>query len=292
MALMLLRQFLSLMLNSVCMWTMSQIMEMRSPRLFLVSSILSSALCQALFVLGAPDILPAVIGIATYGLGLPLLMSTGPLRTRVLRTILVNVAAMACESGGRSIYALITGTGFPRTMDGMLIPSMLVTYAFTALLDGLICAAIVTVCQWTDRNRNYPIDIPIVVLLFWSCFLSMQLDLWCSDSISTTLAFTVTQFVYCILSVVLGLCTMMLAHNDARASRMKANEHALREQVSRMHAEVAASAQRSLALRQLRHDMANQVAVVEELVKHGHMAEADTYLEQLQQRAHALTQDN
>ena len=291
MALTLLRQALSLILNSVCIWTMSQIMNMRSQRLFLVSSILGSVVCQALFILRAPDVLPLIIGLITYGFGFPLCMSTGPMHTRVLRTILVNVAAMTCESGGRTLYVLLTGTGFPRSMDGMPIPSMLATFALTGILDGLLCAAIIAVCQWTDHDRNYPIDIPIVVLLFWSCFICLQFFLWCSDSIFSSLGLTVTQFVYCMLAVVLALCTMILAHTDARASRRKANELASKEQISRMRVELAESARRSLELRRLRHDMANQVAVVDELVKHGRMTDADAYLAQLQQRAHALTQD-
>ena len=84
---------------------------------------------------------------------------------------------------------------------------------------------------------------------------------------------------------------MILAHTDARARRRKANELASKEQISRMRVELAESARRSLELRRLRHDMANQVAVVDELVKHGRMTDADAYLAQLQQRAHALTQD-
>lgn len=279
---------ITVLLDMLAVWTFSRVLVMRSNRIFFLSSLACILAHQLLMELQSPPALCMLFGMATFGFGLPIMLSEGSVGVRVIRTTLVNLAAVMGEYAGRVLHVLLTGSSFAEGTSDDQIPAVLATYALVGVIAAILMHIIIVVCERTDYHRDYTIDLPVLFLMLWSSALYGYLDLVCHDLVIASIPYALTLFLCCALTLILGIATLSLAHDEARMRRIAANNAASVRQVRHMHAEIESAAQRSLKLRELRHDMANQIEVVLELARKGNSAEADRYLASLQIRAAEL----
>ena len=92
-----------------------------------------------------------------------------------------------------------------------------------------------------------------------------------------------------IATVVVVFAALEVARQDLQVSRRNADQAARTRRTRHIRAEVAGITRSSVGVRRLRHDMANQVGVIDELVSEGRCTEAEDYLAALQEQADVLS---
>lgn len=286
------RQCATFLLDLLVIRALSRILDMRSTRIYVISSMVCVAFSIVLAEIHAPDAVRILYGMATFGWGLPIGMSRGLLRNRIARTTLVNGGTMACEFVGTTVYQLMTGQPIPEFGEFSTEASaaqILVIYTVIFLFSAFLFEVMIAAFNYSDGNRDTAFQMPLLIALLWSCLLITILEYWLRAVATYSLATSTATFLCSAFAILLGLLSIMLARNDARTRRKITNSIVSVRQIKHVRSEVEASARRSSDMRKLRHDIANQIDVVMELANSGKTEEADKYLETLQKLAHKVS---
>ena len=173
------------------------------------------------------------------------------------------------------------------TNRGDLLP---VIAAYAALISVYACETEALIALFTrlDHHPDADIEPPVFVMMLGSLGLIILVyyRLFGQDALITSALAVVMG--YCLLSAILGLLLIAVAQRDARNKRAIADQMAEARQAKHVRDEVEATTQRSMDLRRLRHDLANQMRVVTGLVNAGHYDDADRYLASLEAQARGL----
>lgn len=219
---------------------------------------------------------------------LPFIMSRGPAGLRITRIAFINVTVLLTEIAGSVLYYAMTGRAFPSSLLDLDSMTILIIYTVLTILTTVTCEACITFFRHTDSrwdNAFEPAALTMMVGTFsFFCLLIVRYDL---VGVSSFMVPLVT--VFCVFFAVVGSYAMLVvARHDAQAKRDIALQTAKKRQLKHLMKEVANVTTRSVRIRHLRHDLANQIGVVRALASQGHVDEADRYLAALQERAHSI----
>ncbi len=239
--------------------------------------------------------LPSTNGIIRLALFLatnvivPFVMSRGPALTRLSRIVLVIAGGLLTEFVGASTYHLISGGEFfPSEINQDTIASVVVIYSLLAFFASIVMEFIITLYARIDRDRDAMLEPPVIFLSLVMFVGFDALLMRTNDAGVYSLMGPFLCFLCCLCT--LGSCMALLAvaRRDAEATRLAADQVAVARQERHVRGEIEASVQRTTQMSRLRHDLANQVEVVEQLAAQGRYDEADQYLEDLQAQARKL----
>ena len=278
--------------EAVLIRAMCKVLDMRSTWLFIALRLLAD--CVSFLFRYLPDA-PGIIRLALFlatNVIVPFVMSRGPALTRLSRIVLVIAGGLLTEFVGASTYHLISGGEFfPSEINQDTIASVVVIYSLLAFFASIVMEFIITVCARIDRDRDAMLEPPVI---FLSLVMFVGFDALLTrtnDAGVYSLMGPFLCFLCCLCT--LGSCMALLAvaRRDAEATRLAADQVAVARQERHVRGEIEASVQRTTQMSRLRHDLANQVEVVEQLAAQGRFAEADQYLEDLQVQARKLGGD-
>lgn len=219
----------------------------------------------------------------------PIVLSMGPLRTRLLRASLVFLAGAGTEILGVAFYSLLTGgTMAVSTADQSNIVPVVAIYSVLIPVTALTMELVITTCQHADHSEDAQLELPIVALILSATlhFAAIYVRFYAGNDMAPIIA--VSSLAYCLLAIAASLTLLAVARRDARTKREIADQMAQARQAKHVRGTVEATTRRSLGLRRLRHDLANQTRVVTGLVGEGRYDDADRYLVALQAQAHEL----
>lgn len=235
---------------------------------------------------------------ALVGLVIPICYSTGPLRVRLTRMGLIQICNAIGEIACTFTYLLIAGKDM-RVTDFSTIDPLTASIIYVVGIATMHVSyemAILT-CKRNDSRYETSLHTGMGLSLilfnlgtyFLFAYILYRAQIRFIDRNALSFAFV---FLVCIvLSFLLASIVFSVVSSDAQLARDNANRVGESRQVKHVKDEIAASKARSLTVRRLRHDLANQIDVVAELTREGKVVEADHYLALLQEQAQNLTTD-
>ena len=274
---------------------MCGVIAMRSDLLYYVLHMLCYAASWTMRWSGTSDFVRSVTIITLTMVVLPLALSQGRMRARVLRMLLIDMCIVITEPLGSFMYSALTGgSAYPMAVTSDTFGAVSITYAVLILASAVETQLVIVLCRRFDQDQDADLEAPVLALMLGSIGLvTVQLYRFYVPVLSSGYYDTrliSVMVVYCICEFVLSLALVPIARNDAQLKRQIAERAATVRQDKRVRDEVRAATRRSLGMRRLRHDLANQMGVVGELVAQGRADDADRYLAALQTQAHKLTE--
>lgn len=222
---------------------------------------------------------------------LPITLSKGPLGPRITKTFLVASATLASE-GLAVAFCNLVGVEILPTIafgsDEVIQSNMIVAY-ISALIFAMVLLEILIFIF--DEVLDVTLSTPALALLLSSYLLSGALFRRAHAVMITTLTFRTATLLTTLLTLALCITLVYLTRKDVLANMESANRMARMRQARHVCTEVEGIAQRSSDVRCLRHDLANQIEVVEQLAHQGQTQEADGYLETLIEQARTVSGD-
>lgn len=287
----------ALLIQSIQWRTMCEVLNMRSNSTYYALNLAFFLSGLALSLAGAPHAIQIAF-IAPFMLFiLPVALSTNPLRVRVIRTFIVDSVENLAELIAFAVYALLSGGDIsPTALDDRTVPLALITYAviIAFLLPAMRITALILNRQSGQTSSPYPrVSIVFTLNLFLLVFIVIIRIVgdFHRNSQPAIEAIALPLIAFGALSLMLGLTAQGIVERDIDTRRRIAERAASGRQAKHLRAEILGIAHDAKAVQLLRHDIANQVAIVEELATSGCSAEADAYLAALQERAHRITKD-
>ena len=275
--------------EAVLIRAMCKVLDMRSTWLFITLRLAADCVSFLFRYLPNSYEIMKLVMFVTINVLIPFVMSRGPALTRLSRIVLVIAGGLLTEFVGASTYHLISGGEFfPSEINQDTIASVVVIYSLLAFFASIVMEFIITVCARIDRDRDAMLEPPVI---FLSLVMFVGFDALLgrtNDAGVYSLMGPFLCFLCCLCT--LGSCMALLAvaRRDAEATRLAADQVAFARQERHVRGEIEASVRRTTEMSRLRHDLANQVEVVEGLAAQGRFADADQYLVRLQLQAQTL----
>jgi len=288
--------FLALLTELPIMRATYKVLRMRSTRLFVILYLVLFCLGFINRYLPFSEVIRGALSMVTsiaMLLVLPLALSTGSIRSRLIRICLICLGAGVTEYVGGATYGFISeGSFFPSEINRETIGSVITVFSLLIVLSISVNEAIITFCAKFERERDTSIEPPAIVLpLFTFLFLDL-LYVRCNVTESRETIVPMLNLACSIATLTICAGLIAVARQEAEAARKSTDNAAMARQERHVRGEVEASVRRTVGMSRLRHDLANQVEVVERLAAQGRYADADHYLELLQLQARTLTGEN
>ena len=271
----------------------SRVLQLRSSRLFSLVFFAGTTLTIVLHHLNVPSIIRLLTITVPMYFVFPLAWSTGPLGKRLLWTSLSPMVLFTGEWAGTLIYGLFTGEPYYTSVTPENIGYIMLTYAFSMLFYGSLTMLLVALHDRLETNVGAVSTLPFAALLLWSFVVGAYLIMMWNDNMGTHnywMSVTASSLT-AITNIVLSFATLALAHSESKAIRERQDAAALVEQTAHMRAKILATTQHSVALRQLRHDLATQMGSILGLEVAGQREEAMRKLKHLQNQARAISSE-
>jgi len=284
--------FLALLVELPIIRATYSILRMRSVGLFVTLHLV--LYCFGFFI----KYLPAakiVIGLLSFVTSITILivlpfgLSTGTARSRLVRICLICLGAIMTEYVGGSTYSFISGGQiFPSELNRETIGSVVTVFSLLIVLAISVNEALITLCGYLDHEQGATIEPPLIVLPLVT-YLFLNLLYVRRDAIELHEATIPMLLLVCSL-ITLAICAglIFVAQREATAARKATDSAAMARQERHVRGEIEASVRRTMEMSRLRHDLANQVEVVEQLAAQGLFADADQYLARIQMQAQTL----
>lgn len=276
----------------------SKMLDLRSNAVYAAIYLLNTFLNLSLINNNAFDSFRALVLNVFVGFVFPVWYSTGPLKVRLIRMSLIGICNVFCEVVFTITYLFLAGEGARVDDFSAMNPiAALAVYVVGIPIMYFVFELAILACKKHDSAYETSLDANLgssSVLFNLEGYLFSVLTLcrmgWrMIDNRSLSMA---VVFLTCIgLSFLLANLVFSVASYDAQLSRDRTNRMAGLRQTRHVKTEVTASMARSINVRRLRHDLANQIDIVTELVHEGNVTEADRYLAQLQAQAQSLTRN-
>lgn len=220
----------------------------------------------------------------------PVVMSSGPLRTRITKSLLVASAVLASEGIAVALCGLM-GINIPPTIalgsGAVSQQDMLVAYISALVFAFLLLEALITIF---DDVMDATLSSPALSLLVFSYMLSSATFRRAHLSIETSSLYSTTTMVTTLVTLALCIALVYMTRSGVQASRESANRFARIRQARHIHTEVIGITRRSQAIHRLRHDLANQIGVVSQLASQERFEEADDYLRALIEQSQLIAE--
>ncbi len=278
-------------IQALIIYSSCKLLHLRSNIAFVLLSIAGTVAGLIMLELQVLPMVRTLVVAPLVCFALPIAFSTDSLAYRLSRCAILGTLMMTCAF----VMGVLT-LAFRMPIDadfieGDMLRTMILIHVVAALLSTIMVLVVVREFGASVAQRDEALEPSFVVLLVCSyvvcIFLSNQISDHGDNPLS--IAAAAIDLLYCLLSLGLTSRALTTARVDARERRARTNRDAAVQQLQLVQDEVEALAQRSLMLRRLRHDLANQIDVVAELTANGSIREADMHLQTLQVYAHELT---
>ena len=284
--------FLALLVELPIMRATYRILRMRSVGLFIALHL--ALFCFGFFIKYLP-FSKIVIGLLSFVTSIAMLivlpfgLSTGTVRSRLVRICLICLGAIVTEYVGGSTYSFISGGQiFPSELNRETIGSVVTVFSLLIVLSIAVNEALIMLCGYLDHERDVTMEPPVIVLpLVTYLFLNL---LYVRRHAMELHEATIPVLLLACSVITLAICAglIFVARREAMAARKATDNAAMARQERHVRGEIEASVRRTTEMSRLRHDLANQVEVVEGLAAQGRFADADQYLARLQLQAQTL----
>lgn len=269
-----------------------RLLEIRQPIVFSTVLLAMMFTMFILSVMGSRNTLTRLLAGTISGIVLPIAMSNRPLHLRIIYTLLVAVGLATCEFAAQLVFSLSTGMGnFPNDVSQVpLVPAALscATSAYTA---AILFEILVFACNRMQNQVPLSAELPIILLNVWSyLFLSFFVARIDDADINSPLL-SIASMITVVGTLSVSLITLDIAQHEIAVSKENADRIALTRQVRHIKSELSNITKHSVSVRRLRHDLANQIGVIDELAKEGHCDAAEQYLLKLCRKASELTRE-
>ena len=204
------------------------------------------------------------------------------------RIMLLNAGMAIGEAQCMLLSLLLGGVTHPSFSDAASATPTVITFLFVTPTVIVVTEAIIVFCSHMDREPDASFGWPTLVLMFVSYALFVLTGSLTFDNSEAGLTITLLALAYTCICIGLGLAIHLIARRESRARRNLVNLTAMARQAKHAKSEIAASTDRTLNVRRLRHDLANQVEIVNHMAQQGRLCDADKYLATLQSQAHSL----
>ncbi len=268
-----------------------KVLDMRSYTLYVGLYIFSYCLSFYLLSAGVPRIMNTLFINPLTNIVLPIALSRGPFRTRIIRVGIINLGGVLAETTGSLIYMIIGGRMYPEAFNQETFAGVATVYTLLLLIFSIVYEAIISICLRVDRQLDARIERPILVLMFASFLFVLGVIMRFDAMAATSFAASLITFLLSVATAAIVVGIIAIVREEAGEHRQAIHDLALARQVKHAQAEATASVRRAANLRKLRHDMANQIDVVRELANEGRLEDADRYLVALQVAAHEFAEN-
>ena len=285
------RVFFNVIWQAVLICTLCRILSMRSNVVFAAVNMGLMGVMLILEYSELPRITNALMLAPLINIAFPIAYSRGSLRTRTVRVLVVQVTVAFSEVLVSALYALtangaIDPVAAPDRVDiGIAAAAYIVALIVQAGLTELI-VHIFRRREGARRGSPYP---PVILYLLWSYLLVMFSQMQLAATYARD-SFRIISLIYPLFTLGIGIATLAITFREECIGREATTRSASARQEKHMRREVAASARRVAAICRLRHDLANQIALINELERLGDDKRADATLAELQSRAHAIAE--
>ena len=281
----------SLVMSFIIIHALCGVLTIRNPVLF-------SALFLAGFVADILCVLyelPTLVRVALINplihIVLPIACSSGALRQRLLRTGVIWLLDPVAELTSFAVVAALGMDPFQVEVNATNLSNIIVMYLMALLFYALACELAIRFFRTSDGRPDSSIAPPVLVFLLINTFFSYSLlfrmygDPTADASPTMNARQVVTLVASCFVGILYGLGALAAARNDVASAQAHADGLARTRQMRHVsqRIEEAVDEHRNLAF--LRHDLANQVGVISELMRTRHVSEARSYLTHLQKQA-------
>lgn len=283
---------LSFVVELLIMRAMCLVLDMRSNVLYVIAHTFCFILSYYLLVTNAPFHMRILIINIITNFALPIVLSRGRISSRVTRMMLVNLGSVVTEATGSLLYSIShVGEVVQQSRRLTADPgSICLIYCALIPVTALTQEIIVAFFRKRDQDPDGSIELSGMAMMLLS-FPELSFILLRSEGvIGERHDIYLASLLYAIVSLVVELGLIYVARRDAQIARRAADQAAALRQERHVRGQVVEAARRASGMGRLRHDLANQVGVVESLASQGRYAEADRYLAALQAQAQALAQ--
>ena len=231
-----------------------------------------------------------VISPLTYFI-LPIGMSKGPLHSRVTRTLLLTAVTMGSEFAAAGTFGLLTGsTTYPTETDSSIVAAFIASYMACILFNLIGQEGVIAFCNRDEEGSETTLRIPLLELIILTHFAGPAVVTRMYNVQNRAVLALICFFVIDLLTLAIALAALDLTQKELRSWRQATVQASLIRQSRHLKSEILSIASSSTATRKLRHDLANQVSVIDELLEEGHVDAAEQYLAELQDRAQSLAE--
>ena len=266
-----------------------KVLDMRSNALFAISILTLMGLSLTFRASGLPEGLRIAIVSPLSALVLPIALSKGSFRKRISRICLLTAAAPPAEYAATITYTLLSGqTPYPSTGMEALASDYALIYASCILTSAITYEAVIAFCTRADDRSLLPLNLSVIALSLETYLIFGFVSIRIYDAQSRSPLLAVAAFLCTVLSFVISISTLEVAQWDAKATKEHSSKVAIARQIYHVKREIVVTAHVSSSMRKLRHDLANQIGVVNELIDAGHVDVAEQFLLELQVRIHKL----
>lgn len=224
----------------------------------------------------------------------PIALSQKPIAKRLTRILAVSVAMAVPEFLSMATYLWLEGKVFSVEVTEANFGSM--TLAYMAGFAGMVVAleVLITLCKLIDQREDYAVELPVIGLLLitYIMFGGVAYSFYAGSLIRRMSPLAALACLACVLAtLILAFLALNTAQHEIATGRSLADSIAFARQAKHLKMQIEASTQRVIDLRYLRHDLANQIGIISQLLEEGHTVEADEHLAKLQQRVQRLEED-
>ena len=282
------RLIANLFLEGAVVYAFCHLLDMRSNRVFAFVSMLGMVASLVLDELGLPVIVRILLAGPLLILGFPILYSRGPLRARVTRAFVIITCVILTEYIGNFIQSAFIGLNTIPDLHGTDIADISLLYAIMLPIVIILLQTVIIAFNSADQYRDTTFGLPIVALLFWTYIITLLASFHFTVEGLGNTSLPLVLLLYTLLAFAIGLATLELTRKTAQSHREATNLEAAIQHDEHVREEIESLVNRSMEVRRLRHDLANQMNVVCELAEKDHADEAIVYLNRLQERAHYI----
>jgi hypothetical protein len=269
--------------------TSCKLLEIRRPIIYGIASYVFLLAGLSLTTTGSPNAIPRLVIGFLFLLALPVAMSSRPLHSRVLRSFIIIIGSMVPELVAQFVYSFLTGAGnYPPEASQVLTTPLIMSYIASFYMTAITFEVLILALDGSQQQIGLNLELPIIVLnaLCYLVFLLLSTRMRDTRTSNPLFAMAMLAAIFATLSI--SLATLKIAQRDVLAAKSSADRIALARRARHVKSELSSIARHSASVRQLRHDLANQIETVDELLAQGQVGTAARHLSQLQTRARTL----
>ena len=266
--------------------TITRILTIRHKAAYHAIKSIDYIAAMALSDLGMLPTSARIVMSVVFSLALPIMMSSGDPRRRILRVLLIEAELFLIESMGTVIYIAF----FSKSPDGIQyigqesIESMLTVYIILSVMAAALFELTVFACNRLDKVDYQGFSMPIIWLIFGAVVLTIITYMRLLGDARLRLQ----SHACALLSFVGVFLVFLIAKRDAASQREAADSALAARKARHTVMEVQAMSWRAKGLAALRHTLANDAREIPRLAGSGQADEAACELSNLVEQAHIL----
>lgn len=234
------------------------VLDLRSNRVFAVCHLLNVTTNIVALKLGWPLWLRVFVINPSTSIIMPIAYSRGALSMRIIRVLTVCTIILPAEAASVGTYMLLGNGPYFSTINENNYVDIGLTYCVTVLLGTLLIESLILFYRRADHTLDAQIAPAVLANMFACYLLSLLLYVRTIDTMLDDPIILATVGSIALIEAAYALSTITIARRDSVAKRILADEAACMRQARHVKQAIEASALKVVAMRRLRHDLANQ----------------------------------